>query len=56
MLHLYWILFLKNFVDYEKIDGRMQILNRHKLTSQLICRALYEYNFDWFLYDDNFDV
>ena len=33
MLYLYWILFfLKNFLDYENIDVRIQILKRHKLT------------------------
>ena len=32
MLYLCWILFfLKNFLDYEKIDLRLQILKRHKL-------------------------
>ena len=32
MLYLYWILFfLKNFLDYEKIDVRIQILRCHKL-------------------------
>ena len=32
MLYLYWILFfLKNFLDYEKIDARIQILKCHKL-------------------------
>ena len=32
MHQLYWILlFLKNFLDFEKIDVRIQILNRHKL-------------------------
>ena len=32
MLYLYWILFfLKNFLDYEKIDARIQILKRHKV-------------------------
>ena len=34
-LYMYWILFfLKNFVDYEKIDVRIQILKRHKLNPQ----------------------
>ena len=33
MLYLDWILFfLKNFLDYEKIDVKIQILKRHKLT------------------------
>ena len=32
MLYLYWILyFLKNFLDYEKINVRIKILKRHKL-------------------------
>ena len=32
MLYLYWILFfLKNFLDYENIDIRIQILKCHKL-------------------------
>ena len=36
MLYLYWILlFLKNFLDYEKIDVRIQILRRHKLNPVL---------------------
>ena len=34
MLYLYWILFfLKIFLDYEKIDVRIQILKRHKLNT-----------------------
>ena len=33
MFYLYWILvFLKNFLDCEKIDVRIQILKRHKLS------------------------
>ena len=29
---MYWILFfLKNFLDYEKVDVRLQTLKRHKL-------------------------
>ena len=33
MLYLYWILlFWKNFLDYEKIDVRVQILECHKPT------------------------
>ena len=33
MVYLYWILFsLKNFLDYEKIDVRIQVLKCHKLT------------------------
>ena len=36
MLYLYCILFsLKNFLVYEKIDVRLQILKRHKLTPNL---------------------
>ena len=32
MLYLSWILFfLKNFLTYEKIEGKKQILKRHKL-------------------------
>ena len=33
MLYLYWnlIFFLKNFLDYEKIDVIIQILKRYKL-------------------------
>ena len=32
MFYFYWILFfLKNFLDYEKIDVRIQILKRQKL-------------------------
>ena len=32
MLYLYWIfLFLKKFLDYGKIDVRIQISKRHKL-------------------------
>ena len=31
MLYLHWISFFwKNFLDYEKIDVRIQILKRHK--------------------------
>ena len=33
MLYLYGaLLFFKNFLDYEKLGVRMQILKRHKLT------------------------
>ena len=33
MLYLYWILFFsKHFLDKEKIDVKIQILKRHKLT------------------------
>ena len=33
MFYLYWTLFfLKNFLNYEKIDERIQALKRHKLT------------------------
>ena len=36
MLYLYCILFsLKNFLVYEKIDVRLQILKRHNLTPNL---------------------
>ena len=32
MLYLYWILvFLKNILDYEKVNVRIQVLKRHKL-------------------------
>ena len=32
MLYLYWILFLlKNFLDYEQMDVKIQILKHHKL-------------------------
>ena len=32
VLYLYWtLLFLRKFLDYEKIDVRIQILKRHKL-------------------------
>ena len=36
MFHLYWILFLwKNFLDYAKIDVRIQILKRLKINPPL---------------------
>ena len=35
MLNLYWILFfLKNFLEHEKVNVRIKILKRQKLTPQ----------------------
>ena len=57
MFCLYWILFfLKNFLDYEKIDVRMQILKRHKLTplhpqnvavTFSVPKSIYEWTVTW---------
>ena len=60
MLYLYGaLLFFKNFLDYEKLGVRMQILKRHKLTppppipkcrSDFFCSKIDLRFFFWFHY------